>query len=372
MTYASRLAQPGILSLSPYIPGKPVSELQRELGISRVVKLASNENPLGPSPLVLEAVRQASQELHLYPDGAGYEVKQALAGMLAVGPEQITLGNGSNEVLELLARVFLGVESEAIYSAHAFAVYPLVTQAVGARGVVAPAHDGSRGVRFAHDLDAMLAKVTASTRLIFIANPNNPTGTWLGADELARFLDALPDHVMTVIDEAYFEYVTEKNYPDTVRWLGRYPGLVVTRTFSKAYGLAGLRLGYSVSSPETADLLNRAREPFNVNHLAQAAAVAALKDRAYLDASVSLNAEGLLSLTSALEARGFEVIPSVGNFVTFDLRESAEPVYQSLLRQGVIVRPVANYALPDHLRVSVGTAQENAAFLAALDRVLRL
>ena len=366
----SDLALPSVRNLTPYLPGKPIAELQRELGLTQIVKLASNENPLGPSPHALAAVRQALDELHLYPDGSGFELKAALARTLRVSEDQITLGNGSNDVLELVARCFLSPAAEAVFSEHAFAVYPIVTQAVGATARVAPAHDGSRGPRYGHDLQAMAERITPATRVVFIANPNNPTGTYLSRGELQRFLSGLPESVIAVVDEAYFEYVEAPDYPDSLHWLNDFPNLIVTRTFSKAYGLAGLRVGYAVADPAITDLLNRVRQPFNVNSLALAAATAALDDREHLAQSVRLNAAGLNQLLAALRERGLETIPGVGNFLTFDLGRQAAPVYAALLREGVIVRPIANYGLPRHLRVTVGTYEENATFLNALDRVL--
>jgi len=361
---AEQLALPGVRKLTPYQPGKPIAELERELGIAHIVKLASNENPLGPSPKALQAVRAGIAELHLYPDGGGFELKAALAAQLGVDAARLTLGNGSNDVLELVARAFLSPENSAVFSQYAFAVYPIVTQAVGAQARIAPARD------YGHDLDAMAGLIDADTRLVFIANPNNPTGTYLRRDELRAFLARLPAHVLAVVDEAYFEYVAEPDYPDATQWLGDFANLIVTRTFSKAYGLAGLRVGYAVSSAEIADLLNRVRQPFNVNALALAAAAAALSDDGHLRRTVALNRAGLAQLAAAFAARGLSYIPSVGNFITVALGRPAAPVYDALLREGVIVRPIANYGLPTHLRVTVGTAEQNQIFLAALDRVL--
>lgn len=369
-SHTTDLAVSGVRSLTPYLPGKPISELERELGIRNIVKLASNENPLGPSPKAVEAARGVMSDLHLYPDGGGFELRVALAARLGVLSEQITLGNGSNDVLELVARVFLSPQVNAVFSQHAFAVYPIVTQATGAESVVSPAHDGSRGPRYGHDLDAMRVAITPNTRVVFIANPNNPTGTWLHKSELLAFLESLPSHVIAVVDEAYFEYVRTPEYPDALQWLDRLPNLIVTRTFSKAYGLAGLRVGYSVSSAGIADLLNRVRQPFNVNAPALAAATAALGDVAHLASTVELNDRGLQQLTRTLSARGLAVIPSVGNFITVDMGRPAGPVYDALLHEGVIVRPVANYGLPNHLRVTVGNADQNERFLSALDSVL--
>lgn len=365
------LALPGVRELAPYQPGKPIAELQRELGFDHIVKLASNENPLGPSPKALEALQRTIGDIALYPDGSGFELKRALAAALNVNSVQITLGNGSNDVLELVARTFLPPACRAVFSVHAFAVYPIVTQAVGAVGVAAAAHDGTDGPRYGHDLAALAQAVDEDTRVVFIANPNNPTGTYLPGTQLRSFLAGLPDHVIAVVDEAYLEYVVAADYQSVLHWLPDFPNLIVTRTFSKAYGLAGLRVGFAVSSAEVADLLNRVRQPFNVNTLALAAAEAALDDRDHLAKTVAMNQTGLAQLAHAFAERGLSYIPSVGNFIAVDLGRPAAPVFESLLREGVIVRPIANYGLPNHLRITVGTEQENKEFLRALDRVLR-
>ncbi len=364
------LAVPGVQALQPYAPGKPLSELEREYGIRSAVKLASNENPLGPGRNVLEALRSGFDELARYPDGNGYTLKVALSRKLDVPVEWITLGNGSNDVLELVARAFLSPGASAVFSAHAFAVYPIVTQAIGAQSRVAVAHDGSHGPAFGHDLKAMLAAVDATTRVVFVANPNNPTGTRVTGAELRNFVERVPANVILVVDEAYFEYVNEPDYPNAMRWVGEFPNLLVTRTFSKAYGLASLRVGYGVSQPEFADLLNRVRQPFNVNSFAQLAAVAALDDEAHLQESVRLNCDGMAQLTQGFEALGLAYIPSVGNFVSVQVGASADAVYEALLHEGVIVRPVGNYAMPGYLRVSIGLASENQRLLQALDKVL--
>jgi len=358
------LAAEGVRGLTPYQPGKPVETLAREYGLTDVIKLASNENPLGPAPRALAALRSHG-DIARYPDGAGHDLKQALAAHLGVTPEHLTLGNGSNDVLELVVRAFATPQHEVVYARYSFAVYPLATRAVGARGIEVPARD------YGHDLDAMAGAITPRTRVVFIANPNNPTGTWLGAGALKAFLAGLPDTVIPVVDEAYFEYGTEPDYPDYVRWIGEFPRLVVTRTFSKAYGLAGLRAGYAVSDPAVADLLNRVRQPFNVNALALLCARAALGDREHIERSRALNAGGLRQLGEGLAALGCPVIPSRGNFITFDTGREAAPVYEGLLRRGVIVRPLANYGLPRHLRVTVGLESENARFLEALSGVLQ-
>jgi len=364
------LCAPGIAELKPYVPGKPISELERELGISGSIKLASNENPLGPSPLAIQAAAAQLGELARYPDGGGFELRHALAERHRVAPEAITLGNGSNDVLDLVARTFLAPGAEAVFSQHAFAVYPISTQAVGATARVAPAHDGSRGPRYGHDLEAMQALVGERTRVVFIANPNNPTGTWVARDELHAFLKAMPGHLVVVVDEAYFEYVEEAEYPDASRWLGEFPNLIVTRTFSKAYGLAALRVGYSLSHPDVAALLNRVRQPFNVNSLALVAARAALDDNTHLCEVVRRNREGMITLEAGLTELGLRWIPSVGNFLCVDLGRPAAELDARLLRLGCITRPVANYGLPDHLRVTVGLEPENRRFLGALCEVL--
>ena len=365
------LSAPGVRALQPYLPGKPVVELEREYGISNAIKLASNENPYGPGPLALAAASAAIEGLGRYPDGSGYQLAERLARKHQLDQACITLGNGSNDVLDIIARVFLTAEHEAVFSQYAFAVYPIVVQAAGATACVAPAHEGSHGPAYGHDLAAMLERVGPATRLVFIANPNNPTGTWLGSDELDSFISAVPAHVMVVVDEAYFEYVEEENYPDTSAWLARFPNLIVTRTFSKAYGLAGLRIGYALSHPDVAGLLNRVRQPFNVNSVAQAAAVAALDDDDYLQLCIRRNREGMARLVAGFEALGLACIESAGNFVAVDSGRSGADVYEALLQQGVIVRPVANYGMPGHLRVTIGRADENARFLHALEQVLR-
>jgi histidinol-phosphate aminotransferase len=364
------LAAPGVQALQPYLPGKPVAELEREHGISNAVKLASNENPFGPSPLAIAAATEALQDLARYPEGSGYMLVERLANRHQLEPSCITLGNGSNDVLDIIARAFLTPGLEAVYSQHAFAVYPIVVQAAGASARVATAHDGSNGPAYGHDLAAMLAQVGAATRLVFIANPNNPTGTWLESDALEQFIAALPPHVIVVVDEAYFEYVEHSGYPDTTTWLARFPNLIVTRTFSKVYGLAGLRLGYALSHPTVADLLNRVRQPFNVNSVAQAAALAALDDEDHLRQSIRSNHAGMAQLVAGFETLGLSYIESAGNFVAVDAGRSGLAVFEALLQKGVIVRPVANYGMPEHLRITIGRAEENARLLAALEQVL--
>jgi len=365
-------ALPCVQGLSPYVPGKPIEELERELGIQGAIKLASNENPLGPSPAALEAMRAHVGKVHLYPDGNGHALKSALAAALGVGIDQITLGNGSNDVLDLIARAYLGEGRGAVFSEHAFAVYPISTQAVGGIAQWARALPADHPHQpYGHDLKAMRASVDARTRVVFLANPNNPTGTWLEKDELHAFIAALPEHVLVVVDEAYIEFVDEdSDFPNAMAWLDEFPNLVVTRTFSKIHGLAGLRVGYAVSHPRVADMLNRVRQPFNANLLALEAARAALGDPGHVRRTRELNRAGLRQVRTGVAALGLKALPSLGNFICVDMGRPARPVYDGLLRQGVIVRPVANYGMPHHLRVSMGTEAENARFLVALDHVL--
>ncbi|MEW5889351.1 MAG: histidinol-phosphate transaminase [Pseudomonadota bacterium] len=359
------LAPEYVRAIMPYQPGKPISELAREMGLNEkdIIKLASNENPLGMSPRARQAAASALEDINRYPDGNGFELKAALCQRYGVTMDQIVLGNGSNDVLEQAARVFLTPEAAAIYSKHAFAVYPLVTQAIGAKGIETPAKD------WGHDLDAMLAAITPQVRMIFIANPNNPTGTLLGQAELERFLEAVPADVVVVLDEAYNEYLPPELRGDSIAWLRRFPNLIVSRTFSKAYGLAGFRVGYAFAQPEVADLMNRVRQPFNVNSVALAAATAALQDDAFVAESYLVNKRGMERIVAGLKRLGLAHIPSHGNFVSFRVPDAAK-VNLALLKQGVIVRPVGAYAMPNYLRVTIGLEYENARFLESLERAL--
>ena len=360
-----KLARAGISDLAPYQPGKPIEELERELGLTGVVKLASNENPLGPSPAVIRALTAGLAALGRYPDGSAFLLKNRLQTFTGMVPARLTIGNGSNEVLELLARVYLSPGREAIVSEHSFVVYPLVTRSQGAALTVIPAKD------YGQDLAATLAAISDRTAMVFIANPNNPTGTWLTRFELVSFLDQVPDRVIVVLDEAYYEYACdEDDCPDGLSLVDQYHNLVVTRTFSKVYGLAGLRVGYAVSNPEIADLMNRVRQPFNVNAMSLVAAMTALDDQAHVHKSVQLNQQGLGCLMAACGALGLDYIPSRGNFLTINLGRDAMPVYEALLRAGVIVRPVGGYGLPHHLRVTTGLAEENTRFINSLRQVL--
>ncbi|MEJ2061388.1 MAG: histidinol-phosphate transaminase [Gammaproteobacteria bacterium] len=363
-------AHSGVQGLRPYEPGKPVEELERELGISEALKLASNENPLGPGERAMTAIRAYLDGVAFYPDGNGFALKRGLAEKLGVDPAWITLGNGSNDVLDLVARAYLGPGRNAVFSQHAFAVYFIVTRAVGAEAKPAVANPPDHAQPYGHDLDAMAEGIDAETGVVFIANPNNPTGTWLTSDALRAFLRRVPEEVLVVVDEAYCEYVTEPDYPNALQWLEEFPNLVVTRTFSKIHGLAGLRVGYAVSNPQVADILNRVRQPFNTNILGQMAALAALDDEDHVRRSVEVNHLGLEQLRTGCETRGLRYIPSVGNFLTVDVGHEAGAIYQALLREGIIVRPIAAYGLPQHLRFSVGTETQNARALQALDKVL--
>lgn len=360
------LAVAGVRELKPYPPGKPIEELAREQGLAEedIIKLASNENPLGPSPKAVEAIAETMADLARYPDGNGFALKEALAEKLNVSREQVTLGNGSNDVLVLLAEAYLSPETSAVYSEYAFVVYPIAVKAVGAKASVVPAKD------WGHDLPAMAEAIDDSTRVVFLANPNNPTGTCFGEQAFRAFMKRVPEQVLVVLDEAYFEYGAGKKGLNGVALLSEYPNLVVTRTFSKAYGLAGARIGYAVSHPQVADVLNRIRQPFNTNLPAQQAAVASLQDKAYLKQSIEINRVGMAQLEQGLQKLGLSWIPSAGNFITVDFSQNAMPVYQSLLKLGVIVRPVGNYGMPNHLRISVGLPDENERCLKVLAMVL--
>jgi len=360
----SELAPSYIRAIAPYQPGKPISELERELGITDIVKLASNENPLGASPKALAAAHAALDEISLYPDGNGFALKSALVARYGVAHNQIVLGNGSNDLLELAAHAFLTVGDKAVYSDHAFAVYPLATQAIGATGISVTAVD------YGHDLNAIrLTAVAEGAKLIFIANPNNPTGTFLSGDELLAFLRALPDNILVVLDEAYNEYLPEACRYDSVSWLKEFPNLLISRTFSKAYGLASLRVGYALGSAQVIDMLNRVRHPFNVNSPAQAAAIAALDDADFVRRTFELNLRGMKQLAQGLSELGLDYIPSFGNFISFHVMNAAR-IYRRLLELGVIVRPVGNYAMPDYLRVSIGLEEQNFKFLSVLKQIL--
>ena len=356
-------ALPYIRGISPYVPGKPITELAREMGlpVEKIVKLASNENPLGMSPKARTAVETAITGLERYPDQ--FALIAALAERLGVGREQIVLGNGSNDVLDLAARVFLAPGRSSVFSLHAFAVYPLATLSAGGACIVVPAR------HYGHDLAAMRAAIRSDTRMVWIANPNNPTGTFLPYPDVKAFMHSVPADVVVVLDEAYNDYLPPAERAESVAWIKEFPNLIITRTFSKIYGLAGLRIGFAVAAPEVADLMNRVRQPFNVNNLAVAAACAALDDHLFVAESYELNRRGMEQIVAGLKRLGLEHIPSHGNFVTFAVNDGAT-VNQKLLKQGVIVRPLGGYGLPNHLRVTIGLETENVHFLAALEKSL--
>ena len=364
------LATSGIQKLTPYQPGKSVAELERELGISNSIKLASNENPLGPSALALSAIEENASSINYYPEG-GYALSNKLALLHQVDPANITLGNGSNEILELVTRAFLTPQHSAVFSEYSFAVYPIVVQAVGAKAHVAKAFpEDHQTMPLGHDPDALLAQVDDSTRIIFIANPNNPTGTWLTPDALENLFSRIAQDVIIVLDLAYTEYMDEDVKPPLGKWLQQFPNLVVTQTFSKVYGLAGLRIGYSISNIEIANILNRARQPFNTNSLAQAAAIASLDDEEHVINSVSMNNAGKAYLQSAFSDMGLRYLPTMGNFISVNVEQDGMALYQRLLQQGVIVRPVTNYAMPDYLRITIGTQQQNERFIETFRQCL--
>ena len=357
-----------IHSIAPYLPGKPISELAREIGLdeSSIIKLASNENQLGTSPLALEAMEKALNEVMRYPDGNGFELKKALSKKYVVNSDQIILGNGSNDVLELAARVFLKPGTSAVFSQHAFAVYPLVTQATGATGIVVPAKN------YGHDIDAMLEAITPDTRIVFIANPNNPTGTFLPAPEVLRFLEHISRDVLVILDEAYNEYLPDTSRVDTIKWLDIFPNLLITRTFSKIYGMAGIRIGFGLAHAQLSGLMNRIRQPFNVNSIGLAGALAAINDTEFVKRSYALNQAGMLQITTGLRQLGLTYIPSYGNYLSFRVENGkTAAVYHHLLQRGVIVRPIGIYEMPEFLRVTVGLASENNKFLQLLESAIK-
>ncbi|HWW08351.1 histidinol-phosphate transaminase [Collimonas sp.] len=358
-----------VRAIAPYQGGKPIAEVAREFGLdeARIIKLASNENPLGMPESARLAMQKAVADIGRYPDANGFELKAAITAKYDVPAEWITLGNGSNDILELATHAFVQAGQAAMYAEYSFVVYALATQAVGARAIVVKAKD------YGHDLEAMAAAITDDTKLIFIANPNNPTGSFVPAAELEAFLARVPPQVVVVLDEAYNEYLAPELQYDSIAWVRKYPNLLVSRTMSKAYGLAGLRIGFGIAQPVITDLLNRIRQPFNVNSLAQAAAVAALNDTAFLQRSAQLNRDGYKQLTQTFDEMGLEYVPSFGNFVMVKVgadEAAGERVNLALLKQGIIVRPVANYGLPQWLRVTVGLPNENAAFIDALKKLL--
>ena len=354
------LVNKGILDLSPYKPGKPIEDLERELGIKNAIKLASNENPLGPSPLVIDAVTKVLNGTHRYPDGNALRLKECLSNKFKVDIDNLTIGNGSNDIIEFIARSFLSNGDSAIYSEHAFAVYPLVVQAVGAEGIEVPA------IEYGHDLEGMKKAVKENTKLVFLANPNNPTGTFLRPREIESFLGDLDKNIIVLLDQAYFDYSSYSNEDIGFELVNKHPNLIISRSFSKAYGLAGFRVGYSVSSPEIADFLNRVRQPFNTNSLALVAAEVALSDENHLKKSLEINLDQKTFLMNGLKNLGYRCIPSEGNFISFNCIEDGEGLFKSLLNEGVIVRTLGVYGMSTYLRVTVGLPEENSIFIDKL------
>ena len=359
-----KLVNKGIDGLSPYEPGKPIEDLERELGIKNAVKLASNENPVGPSPKIIDSIEKIVKETHRYPDGNATRLKAKISRKFNILENQVTVGNGSNDIIEFVARSFLGPNDSAVYSEHAFAVYPLVVRAVGAMGIEVPAKN------FSHDLEAMLDSIEENTKLIFIANPNNPTGSFIEQSELLNFLEKVPEEIIVLLDQAYFDYSSFETSDLEFDVLERFPNLVISRSFSKAYGLAGFRVGYSVSSIEIADYLNRVRQPFNANSLALYAAEIALDDDQFIKKCLELNFEQKQILFNGLQASGFECLPSKANFISFDCREDSNDAFNKLLLEGVIVRSLRVYKMPNFLRVSVGLPEENLTFLEKIKSTL--
>ena len=359
----AKYANQFVCDLHAYEPGKPIEETARELGLDpdSIVKVASNENPLGPAPMALEAIRSAAEEMHIYPDGGGYKLRTALAQKHGIEFSQVVLGNGSNEIIELLCHSFLNPKAALIAAEHAFVVYKLMATLFGAKYVEVP------DPNFIHDLDAMAEAVTEETRLLFIANPNNPTGTIVGEEEIARFMAKVPEHVVVVFDEAYHEFLADA--PDTLKYVREGRNVAVLRTFSKAYGLAGLRIGYGLCAPQVAAILQKARQPFNTNEIAQRAALASLEDVAHVQATVENNAVGLSFYEEAFQQRGLEYVPSVANFILVNVGDG-DAVFGAMLKEGVIVRAMSGYKLPGWVRISIGTESENSRALAVLDQVL--
>jgi len=359
-----KLVNRGIGDLSPYEPGKPIEDLERELGINNAIKLASNENPMGPSPKIFNSIEEVLKETHRYPDGNATRLKSTIARKFNVSDNQVTIGNGSNDIIEFVARIFLSHNDSAIYSEHAFAVYPLVVKAVGAKGIEVPAK------KFSHDLDLMLESIEESTKLIFIANPNNPTGSFIEYDHLVKFLEKVPEHIIVLLDQAYFDYSSFETKDMEFDDLSKFPNLIMSRSFSKAYGLAGFRVGFCVSSKEIADYLNRVRQPFNANSLALFAAEKALEDQDFIDKCLQLNLEQKELLYKELDSLGYECLPSRANFISFDCKQDSSQAFNKLLMEGVIVRSLAVYKMPNYLRVSVGLPEENLSFLEKIKLTL--
>lgn len=362
MVKMEHMTPEGIRELVPYKPGKPIEDVERELGITGSLKIASNENPIGPSPMAVEAIKKALGNLHRYPDGNATLLKDKLAKSLGVKPSNLIIGNGSNEILELALRTYLKPGGSVVFSEHAFVVYQLVTKAAGGRGIAVPMNG------FTHDLNAMAKAIQKDTSLVFVANPNNPTGTMNTASEVEALIDALPENCMLVLDEAYKEYVEDASYPESLKYIDRR--VLVARTFSKLHGLAGLRVGYGVADENVVDYMNRVRQPFNVNMLGQIAATAAIDDVAHQQNARRINREGMNYILGELKKMELAWVPSVANFVLINVERDSNEVFQAMLRKGVIVRPMAEYKYPTHIRVTIARAEENERFIRSLKEVL--
>ena len=366
-----KLVAPGIASLTPYEPGKPIKDIEKEFGVQGAIKLASNENPLGASNAVIETIKKKAHEVSVYPESDGAELKKELSKIHNVKDNQITLGNGSNDVIELLTRLFLTTHSEAVYSEFAFAMYELTTHAAGATGKLAFANPEDHQMPLGHNLDSFVEQINNNTKLVFIANPNNPTGTFLSPQQIKGFLNKISGEVIVLVDEAYAEYVSNDSYKSMISEIIEYPNLVVTRTFSKIYGLAGLRIGYSISHASISELLNRVRQPFNINNIAHAAALSALKDDRYISESLKVNSEGMKQMEQGCRQLSLNFIPSAANFLSINFGYDTRPIYEKLLAEGVIVRPLHSYNLPNYLRVTIGTEDQNNLFLQTLAKILK-
>lgn len=350
--------------ITPYVPGKPIDEVKREFGISDVIKLASNENPLGPSPAACKAMANAAANMAIYPDGACFALKEKLAAHLGVPAGSLVIGNGSDEVIKLIAEAFLDSGDEGVYADPSFSEYPYVLRLMGAKECVIPLVD------FTHDLDAMADAVGDATKIVFVCNPNNPTGTIVDGPSLQAFVDKIPQDVLIILDEAYYEYVDDPSYPQTLAWALERPNIVVLRTFSKVYGLAGLRVGYGVANPKLAAWINRVKEPFNVNAMGQIAAIAALEDQDHVQRSIEVNRQGKGYLYDEFKKLGLKYVPTQANFIYVDLARPCDAVFKGLLKQGVIIRKGDAFGQPTFIRVTIGTQEQNQRFIGALEAVL--
>jgi histidinol-phosphate aminotransferase len=361
-----KLNREAIMAIRPYVPGKPVEEVKRELGLTDIIKLASNENPVGPSKRVIQAMQEACEKINYYPDAGGYELKQALAAFCGVEPENIILGNGSDENIKMVAEAFLNPGEEVVLGSPSFPTYDYAGKLMGGKMVQVPLKD------FTYDLDAILARITANTKIVIICNPNNPTGTMVTKDELAVFLERVPEHVLVILDEAYAEYVERDDYPDGIEYFKQGKKVVVLRTFSKIYGLAGIRVGYGIADRELIGYIERVREPFNVNAVAQAAAVVALKDQEHVNFCREENTKGLAYILGELAKMGLSWVDSHTNFLLVNVKTDSKRLFDDLLKLGIIIRPGFIWGLDEYIRVTIGTPAENRKFIEALAKALEI